>query len=187
LGYTAPPPAPNIVKMQGDPLSGFSSHPECHQCPRQASFDLARGLVEVVLQPSEVFSPSAFSQSRGATYTRWLPNHRLRCAPRVSHPLDALLPSRPAGPISSRYRSWGFTLRGLTPLRVPYVLSNAASLSKLASGPKTLGPSLGLGTPERSRPDPTVLPANPANAPLGLGPFEVYCPASQSSRVATFA
>jgi hypothetical protein len=81
----------------------------------------------------------------------------------------------------------GLTLRGFTPFRVPYALSNAASLSKLTAGPKTFGPSPGLGTPERSRPDPTVLPANPANTPLGLGPFEVYDPASQSPRVATVA
>jgi hypothetical protein len=58
--------------------------------------------------PSKVLSPTAFSQPRGATLTRRISQtHRLRYALRVSHPLDVLLPPRPAGLISSRYRSWG--------------------------------------------------------------------------------
>ena len=39
--------------------------------------------------------------------------NRLRCAPRVSHPLDALLPTRPAGFISSRIRSWAHPFEAL--------------------------------------------------------------------------
>jgi hypothetical protein len=41
---------------------------------------------------------------------------RLSCALRVSHPLDALLPPRPARLIPSWIRSWGPTLQGFTPL-----------------------------------------------------------------------
>jgi hypothetical protein len=44
------------------------------------------------------------------------PAHRLRCVLRVSHPLDALLPPRPAGLVSSRFRSWGSPSR-LVPTR----------------------------------------------------------------------
>lgn len=58
-------------------------------------------------------SPSAFSQPCRATYLRRVPTHRLRCIPRVSHPLDALLPARPAGLVSSRSRSWGSLLEAL--------------------------------------------------------------------------
>jgi hypothetical protein len=80
------------------------------------------------LTPSEVSSPSASSQPRGATYLRWVPSRRLCCALRVSHPLGALLPSWPPGLVPSRSRSWGLTLRGLSPHVVPYVLSNAVAL-----------------------------------------------------------
>jgi hypothetical protein len=45
-----------------------------------------------------------------------IPTHRLRCALRVSHPLGALLPPRPAGLVSSRFRSWGSPSR-LVPAR----------------------------------------------------------------------
>jgi hypothetical protein len=44
------------------------------------------------------------------------PAHRFRCALRVSHPLDALLPPRPAGLVPSRFRSWGSPSR-LVPTR----------------------------------------------------------------------
>jgi hypothetical protein len=44
------------------------------------------------------------------------PAHRLRCVPRVSHPLDALLPPRPARLVSSWFRSWGSPSR-LVPAR----------------------------------------------------------------------
>jgi hypothetical protein len=40
------------------------------------------------------------------------PPHWLRCALRVSHPLNALLPLRPPELISSRSRPWGFPFKG---------------------------------------------------------------------------
>jgi hypothetical protein len=66
------------------------------------------------LAPSEVCSPLAFSQPRGATYLRRFPTRRLRCALRVSHPLDALLPARPAELISSRSHPWGSPIEAFT-------------------------------------------------------------------------
>jgi len=53
-----------------------------------------------------------------------IPTRRLRCVPRVSHPLDALLPPRPARLVSSRFRSWGSPSRRSprrvgTPSRTP--------------------------------------------------------------------
>jgi hypothetical protein len=81
--------------------------------------------------PSEVPSPTASCQSRGATYPSGIPTRRLRCVPRVSHPLDALLPPRPAGLVSSRFRSWGSPSR-LVPCAAPYALSSAGSLGFLA-------------------------------------------------------
>jgi hypothetical protein len=56
----------------------------------------------------------AFSQPRGATYPRRFPTRRLCCALRVSHPLDALLPARPAELISSRSHPWGSLLEAFT-------------------------------------------------------------------------
>jgi hypothetical protein len=38
---------------------------------------------------------------------------RFCCALRVSHPLDALLPAQPPGPVSSRSRSWGSPFEAL--------------------------------------------------------------------------
>jgi len=46
-----------------------------------------------------------------------LPTRWSRCALRVSHPLDALLPARSPGLISSRSRSWGSPFEALIPAR----------------------------------------------------------------------
>jgi hypothetical protein len=71
-----------------------------------------------------------------------IPARRLRCAPRVSHPLDALLPPRPAGLVSSRFRSWGSPSR-LVPHTVPYALSSAGPLRFLAMSSRTPSPPQG--------------------------------------------
>jgi len=91
-------------KAPGVPLSGLGSPTQFHRLHTARS-----GSTEMLPShaPSEVPSPSASCQSRGATYLRRFPTHRLRCALRVSHPLGALLPPRPAGLVSSRFRSWG--------------------------------------------------------------------------------
>lgn len=62
-----------------------------------------------------------------------IPARRLRCVPRVSHPLDALLPPRPAGLVSSRFRSWGSPSR-LVPTRCR-TLSRAPDPSGFRLGP----------------------------------------------------
>jgi hypothetical protein len=38
----------------------------------------------------------------------------VRCAPRASHPLSALLPASPSGLVSYRWRPWGFTLQSFS-------------------------------------------------------------------------
>jgi hypothetical protein len=81
---------------------------------------------------SEVSSPSTSSRSQRATYLRRLPPRRLRCVLRLSQPLDALLPSRPAGSISPRSRPWVYPFEALRLPPVPYALSDAASLLRLA-------------------------------------------------------
>jgi hypothetical protein len=126
-------------------------------------------------RPFRGFFPSSVCQPRGATYLRRFPPRRLRCALRVSHPLDALLPSWPSGLVPSRYRSWGFTLRGLAPRTVPYALSDAAPLG-VSSRPKrrdrpardshtTRSPTTGL----------VIKPGSRAGCPLGLSRSEVSC------------
>jgi hypothetical protein len=72
---------------------------------------------------------------------------RLRCALRVSHPLDALLPPWPAGHISSQSRSWGLPFGALLPPAVPYVLSDAATLMELARASRRLASPPGFRTP----------------------------------------
>ena len=67
-----------------------------------------------------------------------IPSHRLRCVLRVSHPLDALLPPRPARLVSSRFRSWGSPSRRF-PARCR-TLSRAPDPSGFRLGPS--GPRL---------------------------------------------
>jgi len=62
--------------------------------------------------PLQRFANRAEPQTPSAFPTRWS-----RCALRVSHPLDALLPTRSPGPISSRSRSWGLPFEALLPAR----------------------------------------------------------------------
>jgi hypothetical protein len=110
-----PSPTATSYDMAGYSSSGFNSSPEFHPYTaasivfpdRQAGRQTRCSLLPRFL------SPSAFSQPHGATYLRQFPNHRLRCALRVSHPLDALLPVRPPGLVSSRSRSWGSLLEAL--------------------------------------------------------------------------
>jgi hypothetical protein len=74
-------------------------------------------------RPFRGFFPFDVFELRGATYPRQIPTYRLRCALGISHPLDALLPSQPPGLVPSRFRPWGFALRGLSPRLTPYALS----------------------------------------------------------------
>jgi hypothetical protein len=72
------------------------------------------------LAPSEVTDPLSRLPSLGERHHNAAPKPRcfvLRkahgCAHRVSHPLDALLPPRPAGLVPSRSRVWGSPFEAL--------------------------------------------------------------------------
>ena len=106
-----------LLRPLGNPLSGFSSPAECHQ----------RHTVDPQFMPTKADTfrcpllPRFFPLQRFTSYGELrnpsgLPPHRFGCALRVCCPLDALLPPQPAGLVSSRLRSWGFTLRGFVPL-----------------------------------------------------------------------
>jgi hypothetical protein len=105
--------------------------------------------------PSEVSSPSA-SLSHEEPLTRQDPSRRFRCVPRVSHPLDALLPSWPPGLIPSRFRSWGSALRGFAPRLVPYVLSDAAPLGVSPQPLREEAAPPGTHTPNEAPPQARV-------------------------------
>lgn len=127
--------------------------------------------------PPEVSSPTAFSRPWGATYPGEIPTHRLRCALRVSHPPDALLPPRPARLVSSRSRSWGLPFGALLPPTVPYVLSDAATLVEFARSPRRPASPSGLGTPSGiPSGDLGFSQDPPPDAPLGFSPSRVSCP-----------
>jgi hypothetical protein len=113
--------------VDGDPLSGFSSLSEYHQCaPCRVATHCLSSLVRPDT-PSEVCSPSTFSQPRGAT-----------CPARPTLPVlfrpQGFAPSRRFAPLMTCWvcfipiPSMGFSLRGLAPPVSPYVLSNAAAL-----------------------------------------------------------
>lgn len=82
--------------------------------------------------PFEVSALERFPSRQEPLNSQVLPTLRLCCVLRVSHSLDALLSQGPAGLISSRSRSWGFSLSRLFLLCVPYDLSIAAALLTLA-------------------------------------------------------
>jgi hypothetical protein len=110
-GFSVRRPVPP-VKGGSFPLSGFGSLSGFH--PLATAIPAPSSQAGLSLAPSKVCSPPTFFQLRRATYTRRFPGRRLRCALRVSHPLDALLPPKPTEPIPSRSRSWGFPSRFLS-------------------------------------------------------------------------
>lgn len=85
--------------------------------------------------PSEVLSPTAFSQPHGATDPQRVPNTLVPLRP------QGFAPSRRFAPraISRAYfipiPILGFTLRGFDPRAVPYALSGAESLRILETTP----------------------------------------------------
>jgi hypothetical protein len=103
-----------------------------------------------------------------------IPAHRLGCVPRVSHPLDALLPPRPARLVSSRFRSWGSPSR-LAPHAVPYALSSAGPLGFLARPSRAPPPLQGSSTPRGSCTRTWGLARGPRRCLLGFGHFEASC------------
>jgi len=104
-----------------------------------------------------------------------IPAHRSCCVRRVSHPLDALLPPRPAGLVSSRFRSWGYPSR-LVPHAVPYALSSAGPLRFLAMSLRTPSPLQG------SKHTAQILPAGlgfsqvTTSLPPWVWPFRGFLP-----------
>lgn len=72
--------------------------------------------------PYDVFPDSRSHLPPTKTPLRWL-----RCALRVSHPLNALLPSRPPKLISSWSRPWGLPFRGMTKTRSRMPSSSTAT------------------------------------------------------------
>ena len=149
------------------PLSGFGSLAGFHRWIVASAGPSPRDCSQSVTPTSRLprlRSPIASSQSGGA------PSHRgsqprcyscLRpksehsgCALRVSHPLDALLPPRPAGLVPSRSRVWGSPFEALLrgerradlstrqdPPEVSDPLPSAISRERvgLASGPASPG------------------------------------------------
>jgi hypothetical protein len=155
----------------GDPLAGFGSPTEFHQYITTKRWSLASASN---LCPFRGFFPYSVFPSRRATYPRQIPTCRLRCALRVSHPLDALLPSRPTGLVPSQIRSWGspfeaFILpRCRTPSRTPrpsgltFIAANGKAPYRDSHTTEDPAPELGFSQP----PDPRASLGLPASRPL---------------------
>jgi hypothetical protein len=111
---STPRPIPTLESVGTSPLRlgpSFTVSPTSHR-----TVERHRGAHPSMLRPR--FLPLQRLASREEPLIPGgIPTHRLRCVPRVSHPLDALLPPRPAGLVSSRFRSWGSPSR-LSPRRV---------------------------------------------------------------------
>jgi len=110
------------------PLSGFDSPTEFYFCAT-ASSPTCRSMVEKV-RPFRGLFPFNVSTSGGATYLQQDPTRWLRCAHRVSHPLDALLPTWPTELISSRIRSWDSPFEAFFPTRCRTPSQGAGSLMR---------------------------------------------------------
>jgi hypothetical protein len=97
-----------------NPLSSFDSthrvSPVCHRNRSHRPFSRRLRLPLPRFIPLQRFSSRTEPLTSAA-----IPRRRLRCALRVSHPLDALLPARPTELVSSRTRSWGFPPRLCSP------------------------------------------------------------------------
>jgi hypothetical protein len=182
LGSLRRCPFPTLDQAPGNPLAGFGSPPECHHCSTASLCRCPQTKVQMAAtaRASRGFVPFSVSRPRGATYPGEIPTHRLRCALRVSHPPDALLPPRPAGLISSRSRSWGLPFGALFPPTVPYVVSNAATLVEFARPPRRPASPSGLGTPSGIPSEDLGFSQDPpSDAPLGFSPSRVSCPTRQ--------
>jgi hypothetical protein len=162
---TRPPrPTTNVV----GPIPSRASTPlsECHRyattvvrpCERFcASEALLLSDQRLPTVPSEVLSPTASCQPCGATDLQRVPTRWSRCALRVSHPLDALLPTRSPGPISSRSRSWGLPFEALLPARCR-TPSQTPSPSGFLKQPRLkTAPRPFRGLTHRPEPKPPVL------------------------------
>lgn len=104
------------------------------------------------------------------------PNVGSGCVLRVSHSLDALLPPRPVGLVSSRSRSWGSTLRGLPRCGAVRTSRSAVTLRGFLPD-RTIGAALpGFGTPHRvSGPGPVIHQRSGPCDLHGLFPCEASC------------
>jgi hypothetical protein len=163
----------NIPSQALAPLQSFT-----HTPPRASGLHGRRtDPQDCTSAPPEVLSPIAFSQPRRATYPQRFPHRRLCCALRVSHPLDALLPARPAELVSSRSRTWGspFEASILTRRRTPSLTPGPSWGSNRLRG---TGPPLqGFDTPREARPRCLGVSQNTlSRASLSFIPYEVSCP-----------
>jgi hypothetical protein len=116
-------------------------------------------------------SPPASCQPRGATSLRRDPTHRSRCALRVSHPLDALLPPRPAGLVSSRSRSWGFPTGPCSRRDAVRPLGRRRPRGFSRHSAESRPPLQGLSTPQRARPRVRGLAGWTASVPPWASPL----------------
>jgi len=97
---------------------------------------------------------------------------RLCCALRVSHPLDALLPARPVGLVSSRSRSWGSPFEALIRLwRRTFFRTPGPSWGWVDSltHPPLQGFAHAIGSPPAG---PAVTPDGCVACLLGLSPLQ---------------
>jgi len=105
----------HIFRCGGYSSSGFNSSSEFHPCTAAGiGFPAGEPADKRVVRSFRGFSPLQRFPSRAEPpIPGGFPTHRLCCALRVSHPLDALLPARPPRLVSSRSRSWGSLLEAL--------------------------------------------------------------------------
>jgi hypothetical protein len=104
----------------------------------------------------------------------FLPGLVIRCAPRVSHPLDALLPLRSIELISSQSRSWGFPYEASPSLDTD-IISDAVALLAFTNCLSMAGLPAGFCSPEKAPLMPRGLAGNHQQKPPWISlPFEVF-------------
>jgi len=124
--------------------------------------------------PSEVPSPSAFCQSRGATYLRRAPSPPVKLRPQGFAPSRRLAPPATFRACFIPVPLLGFPFEAC-PSTVPYALSSAGPLRFSTRSSWTGPPLQGSGTPRRSCTRVWGLARLPRRCLLGIGHFEASC------------
>jgi hypothetical protein len=168
--------------MPEDPPTGFNSPSEFHQSNTASNHRPMSPPAQdaAATRSFQGLSPFSVLPATASHLPRRDPSLiRLCCAPRISHPLSALLPPQPPRPISSRVRSWDSPF-GASLLARCRTLSQAPRPSRRwdAGLTTTRTPTSRLSTPRQVPPGGLGV----SQTPLRLPPW-----ASPPSRLASAA
>jgi hypothetical protein len=149
---STPLPTPNPLRTGSYPLIGFGSSTEFHPCAT-ASEPCCRSNTST-LAPSEVWSPTTFSQPCGATYIRRNSTSTVTLHPQGFSPSRCLAPRATCRAYFISVPLLGSTLRGFQPHAMPYVFPDAAPLMGFRPRPRKDSARPSRGRAHDAKPEP---------------------------------